>query len=78
MDTKESTLSVLIDMCPLLLAMTLKRSVHMTSDFNAGTVSQAMLQITELTAETPFATCSSPSILAVVIEEVECSCMVRG
>jgi len=28
----------------------------MTSDFNAGTVSQAMLQITELTAETPFAT----------------------
>ena len=42
----------------------------MTSDFNAGTVGQATLQITELTAETPFATCSSPSILAVVIEEV--------
>ena len=48
-----STLSVLIDvLAPLLLAMTLKRSAHMTSDFNAGIVSQATLQVTELIAET--------------------------
>ena len=78
MDTDESTLSVLMDMYPSLLAMTLKRSVHVTSDFNAVTVSQAMLQITELTAKTFFATCSNPSILAVTIEEVEYSCMVHG
>jgi len=54
MDTDESTLSVLMDMYPSLLAMTLKRSVHVTSDFNAVTVSQAMLQITELTAKNLF------------------------
>ena len=48
----------------------------MTSDFNAGTVSQATLQITESTAETFFVTCSSPFILAVTIKEVECSCII--
>jgi len=69
--TDESTLSVLIDMCPSLLAMTLKRSVHVTSDFNTGTVSQATLQITESKAETFFATCSSRFVLAVTIKEVE-------
>jgi len=46
--------------------------VHVTSDFNAWTMSQAMIQIMALTDETFFLPCSSPSILAVAIKEVEC------
>jgi len=44
---------------PSLLTMALKGSVHMMSDLNAGTMSQAKLQITASTDET---TCNSPSI----------------
>jgi len=56
---------------PLLSAMALKGPVHMMSDLNTGTVSQATLPITASTDETFFGTCSSPSI-----KEVEWSCMV--
>ena len=59
---KALSLSLLTCATPLLLAMALKGSVHMMSDLNAGTMSQAKLQITASTDETFFATCNSPSI----------------
>jgi len=62
---KALSLSLLTCASPLLLAMALKGSVHMMSDLNAGTMSQAKLQSAALTEETFFATCNSPSIEAV-------------
>jgi len=59
---KALSLSLLTCASPLLLAKALKGSVHMMSDLNAGTMSQAKLQITALTDDTFFATCNSPSI----------------
>jgi len=68
-DEKHSRCLARHNLVPSLFA--LKTSIHMTSDFNTGIVSQAMIQLMASTNET-FLPCSSPSILAVAIEGVEC------
>ena len=60
-------LSVLLTCASPIATMELTEEVcplHAMSDFNAGTVSQTMIQITALTNETYFAM-QSPAILAV-------------